>query len=356
MPVNNHVIVKEDDSYIIDLNSISMSKNNLIFTNITNIKETFLNKIQDFVGPSFESDSFVGLLKINLDRKINIFIKKMSKNSLLKKLVNDEDKDCLSIVFMPGKHSSSVFNIINKHNKVVLKIEYSLMLLLSNKKFSLNYKVKFLEIPQLSRNFSELEMVFFENTISNNKEVNNTLKKQLFNFNKMSKNLGINVVVNSNSIIEKELIGDKFKYSLLIRYVVGFGKVSIEYPDTSYISCDIQNFYKKIDSLWGCETLTELSLLMSCKRIVQKWLKTVGIIDTHLKIQPENSFEVGFDTFRLYFNKKKIFIKITKNFNLKAIKEQYIYTEETNKDPLYKVKDYIKNEKEILLLLDMLKI
>jgi hypothetical protein len=356
MPVNNHVIVKDDDSYIINFNSLSNSGRNLIFQNIIDTKTSFLEKLQQVISHYTDYYETIKLVKIDLDRKIDIFIKKMSKNRLLKSLVKDEDTDHLSIIFIPGRGSKSIFNIVNKHNKVVLKIEYSLFDLLNDKNFSLNYKVNFSEILRLNKTCNEHEIIFFENTVSSNNEVNTELKRQLSNFNKMVTNLGINVVIISNSIIETELIDNRFKYSLLIRYVIGHGKVSVELPNTSYISHNIQNFYKKMDYLWDQKKITDLVLLMSLKRIIQRWFKTIEIINTHLKLQPENSFEVGFDNLRLYLNNDKIFIKITNDFNLQAIKEQYIYTEETKNDPLYKIKDYINNEKEILLLLDMLKI
>lgn len=356
MPVNNNVIVKEDDSYIIDFNSLSNSEKNLIFQNIIDTKKSFLEKLQQVVSHYTDSYATLELVKISLDKKIDIFIKKMSKNRLLKSLVKDEDREYLSIIFIPGRNSQSIFNIVNKHNKVVLKIEYSLFDLLNDKKFSLNYKVHFSEIPRLNRTCNEHEIIFFENTVSINSEINNALKRQLSNFNKMATNLGINVVIISNSIIEAKLIDNRFKYSLLIRYVIGHGKVSVELPNISYISHDIQNFYKKMDYLWAHNKITDLVLLMSYKRIIKKWFKTVGIIDSHLKLQPKNSINDGFHAVRLYFNNDKFFIKINNDFNLQAIKEQYIYTEETKNDPLYKIKDYINNEKEILLLLDMLKI
>lgn len=358
-------ILKNSNNHNINLNLIETSRKKLIFVNQAMSKETFLETVKMVESRYTNYSTKFEEALVNIDRKFDIFFNKISNSKLFQILIHYEDKECLSIKFIPSRNINNSFYILNKNNDIVVIVDYDFINFFDNPTLSLNnIHINFLRINELRdiRNLHyDHKIEFFHNKLADNTDLRKKLEFQLNAINNMKKNLCIHMLIlpekiNYKSILENNL---KLNYRLLTRYTVGAGMGYQYLPPTSYIIDDLEHFYKQMDLFWQRKSVTEPNKIMTNTRIVQRYLRKYNIVDSHLLLQPAEIMKPDFDTVRLYFCNNRFYIKITDKLNLSTLFSEKIYTDYTDLSGaihLYTLYDLVKKKDEIILLFDMMEI
>jgi hypothetical protein len=354
--------LKNSNNHNINLNLIETSRKKIIFINQEMSKETFLETIKmvesRYTNYSTEFEQTI----INIDRKFDIFLNKISNSQLFQILIHDEDKACLSIKFIPSRNINNSFYILNKNNDIVVIVDYDFINLFDNPTLSLNnIHINFLRINELRdiRNLHyDHKIEFFHNKLADNTDLRKKLEFQLNAINNMKKNLCIHMLVLPEKFHYKMILENNLKlnYRLLTRYTVGSGMGYQYVPPTSYISDDLEHFYKYMDLFWQRKSVTEPNKIMTNTKIVQRYLRKYNIVDSHLLLQPAEILKPDFDTVRLYFCNDRFYIKITDTLNLSTLYSEKIYTDSSAFSHLYTLYDFVKKKDEIILLFEMMEI
>jgi len=355
-------LIEDANNFIIDLNLFEGIGNKLTFVNIEKTKETFLATVQ-MVGSRYTNylPEFDRML-INIDRKLDIFIKRLSSSPIFQLLVNENDKDFLYIDFMPSRNISNSFFIFNKNDEIVLIVDYDFIGLLKNSKLSLNdILISFLRVDEL-RDHQDLhfnhKLNFFKNKISDNEDLKRKAEFQLNSVNKMKRNLNIHLYILPDmlhySTLQKN--GLNMNYRLLTRYMSGSGKGYTYLPFTGFITTDLNHFYKYMDLFWEKKCVQSPNLVMSNARIINNYLKRNKIVDSYILLQPKKVTSAEFDSVRLYLCNDQFFIKIEEHMNLSLLMNEYVDSDRIENQKTYTLADLIQNKDSILLVINMLHI
>lgn len=355
-------LIEDSNNFIIDLNLFEGIGNKLTFVNIEKTKDTFLETVKS-VGlrhtnylPEFDR------MLINIDRKLDIFIKRLSRSQIFQLLINENDKDFLHIEFMPSRNIGNSFYILNKNNEIILMIDYDFISLLKNSKFLLDdILITFLRIDEL-RDYQNLhfnhKINLFKNKICSEQNVIKKIENQLNSINKMKRNLNIHIYIVTETLHYSTLKQNKLimNYRLLTRYMYGGGKGYSYLPPTQYITTDLNHFYKYMNLFWEQKLVQDPNLVMSNARIIKNYLKRNKIVGSYLSLQPKKLMTVEFDAARLYFCNDNIFIKVTDKLNLSLLGDEYIYMVGMEHQQLYKLNDFLVNKDAVLLVFNMMNI
>jgi hypothetical protein len=361
----DNIIRRVEDTHIIDFNSLKSVSGDLVFNNIPEIKRTLLKSIEQAFFRNVDN-YLIDKVSTDIDRKIGIILRKLSKDKLLKKIILEEDKSNLSIHFVSNFSYENHCYILNDKDERLLKINYSFHAIAKHNKPTFTYTtIDFLQIIELRHkrdsteynNHFDHDIIFFKNEIAGNHHVQRMLTYQLSKFNKMKKELGIHIIVNHTQLNLKSLRNNEFHFTLLTRYAMGGpnGSGWAALPQTSMITDNLQQFYLQMDWLWKKQDIQSPIKTMENKRVVQRFLSRKGLQGTYFKLQPKVMTKDMLDKPRLYLN-NRVFLKIDDTLNVSKILDENIYTEETQYEPLYKLKDFIYTKDEILLILDMIKL
>lgn len=355
-------LIEDSNNFIIDLKLFEGIGNKLTFVNIEKTKDTFLETVKS-VGSRYTNylPEFDRML-INIDRKLDIFIKRLSRSQIFQLLINENDKNFLHIEFMPSSNIGNSFYILNKNDEIVLMIDYDFISLLKNSKFLLDdILITFLRIDEL-RDYQNLhfnhKINFFENKICSDQNIIKKSENQLNSINKMKRNLNIHIYIATETLHYSTLKQNNLimNYRLLTRYMYGAGKGYSYLPFTEYITTDLNHFYKYMDLFWERKNVQNPNLVISNARIINKYLKRNTIVDSYIFLQPKEITTVAFDSARLYFYDNKFFIKITDKMNLSLLGDEYIYMVGIEHQQLYKLNDFLVNRDAVLLVFNMMTI